>query len=174
VRRDVAKEINKTLKAEVKATLEAASASALGNVPIPAWVVDRVHDITADWYPFIKQTAPLRKRRLNEKETTGSGYIVNAYEENAGDAAERLQDFYFGLEQDMRAGGTPFISKRKDKDKEKDAESEAEDEKVRDKREQERMGGETRIRAVMEVVESTITSLFYDRYVSITLQFHFC
>ncbi|KAF5316222.1 hypothetical protein D9619_006641 [Psilocybe cf. subviscida] len=159
VRRDVAKEVNKTLKAEVKAALEATSASALGHVPVPGWVVDRVHDITADWYPFIKQTPPLRKRKLNEKETSGSGYVVNAYEENAGDAAERLQDFYFALEQDMRAGGTPFISKRKDKD----AESEAEDEKVRDKREHDRMGGETRIRDVMEVVESTITSLFYDR-----------
>lgn len=120
---------------------------------------ERVHDITADWYPFIK-SPPLKKSVENGGKDAHSGYIVNSIEENPDDAAERLQDFYFSLEQDMRAGGTPFISRRKDKEDETDAE----DEKEREKREHDRMESETRIREVMEAVEGTITSLFYDRY----------
>ena len=48
--------------------------------------------------------------------------------------------------------------------KEKENETDAEDEKDREKREHDRMESEARIREVMEAVESTITSLFYDRY----------
>lgn len=122
---------------------------------------ERVHDITADWYPFIK-SSPSKKRVGSENggKDAHSGYIVNPIEENPDDAAERLQDFYLSLEQDLRAGGTPFIPRRK----EKESETDAEDENEREKREHDRMEGETRIREVMEAVEYSITSLFYDRY----------
>jgi hypothetical protein len=125
-----------------------------------------VHDITADWYPFIK-SSPLKKRVGSENggKDAHSGYIVNPIEENPDDAAERLQDFYLSLEQDMRAGGTPFIPRRKEKESEMDVE----DERDREKREHDRMESETRIREVMEAVECTITSLFYDRYENCSL-----
>jgi len=144
---------------KLKAAL--ASTSSLGNVPVPSWVSERVHDITADWYPFIKSS--LLKKRVgseNGGKDAHSGYIVNPIEESPDDAVELLQDFYLSLEQDMRAGGTPFIPRRKEKENETDAE----DERDREKREHDRMGSETRIHEVTEAVECTITSLFYDRY----------
>jgi hypothetical protein len=144
-----------------------ANASSSGSIPIPSWVAERIHDITADWYPFIKNpTVSLQKRLANTHDKSGkdhgNGYLVNPFEESPEDAAERLQDFYLALEQDMRLGGTPFIPRSKDRD----PESDVEDEKDREKRESDRMESETRIREVMEAVERMITSLFYDRYVS--------
>lgn len=158
MRKDLAKEINKSLKNELKAAL--ASTASLGNIPVPSWVAERMHDITADWYPFIKNSSGSSKNS-RDSSGNGNGYIVNPIEESPDDAAERLQDFYLELEQDMRAGGTPFILRRR----EKEGEGEAEDEKDREKREHDRMESETRVREVMEAVERTITSLFYDRYV---------
>ncbi|KAF8159896.1 hypothetical protein B0H34DRAFT_705261 [Crassisporium funariophilum] len=159
VRKDLGKAMNKTLKGELKAALSATAS--LGNIPVPGWVTERVHDMTAQWYPFVKapSSSPLKKRLGADKDSNINGYLVNPIEEMPEDAAERLQDFYLCLEQDMRVGGTPFISKRR----EKDAESDVEDEKEREKREHERMESETRVRDVMEAVERTITSLFYDR-----------
>jgi len=158
IRKDIGKEINKALKNELKAAL--AATSTLGNVPVPSWVLERVHDVTADWYPFIK-SLPSKKKLGSEKgDKDAHGYIVNPIEENPDDVAERLQDFYLSLEQDMRASGTPFIPRRM----EKETETIAEDEKNREKREHVSMESETRISQVMEAVECTITSLFYDRY----------
>ena len=59
----------------------------------------------------------------------------------------------------MRVGGVPFSSKRRKES------LEGEDEKERDKREHEMMESETRARDIMEAVERTITSVFYDRFV---------
>ncbi|PPQ92317.1 hypothetical protein CVT25_008523 [Psilocybe cyanescens] len=162
VRKDLAKEINKALKNELKAAL--ATTTSLGNIPVPSWVAEKVHDITAEWYPFVKKSSGSLKRlgpERNSKDSNGNGngYVVNPIEESPDDAAERLQDFYLELEQDMRAGGTPFIPRRR----EREGEGDAEDEKDREKREHERMESETRVREVMEAVERTITSLFYDR-----------
>ena len=128
---------------------------------------ERVHDITTDWYPFIK--SPQLKKKVGSEhggKDTHNGYVVNLIEESPDDAAEHLQDFYLSLEQDMRAGGTPFIPQQKEKENEIDAE----DEKDREKCEHDRIESETQIREVMEAVESTITSLFYDQY-EITLFF---
>jgi hypothetical protein len=162
VRKEIGREMNKILKAELKVALNASSAS-LGNVPMPSWIVERVQDVTAAWYPFVRTPSgsPLKKKLASEKETSSIGYFVNPVAENPDDAAERLQDFYLCLAQDMRVGGIiPFSSKRREKD-----ESDGEDEQERDKREHEMMEIETRVRDVMEVVERTITTLFYDRFV---------
>ncbi|KAF8963394.1 hypothetical protein BDZ97DRAFT_1820620 [Flammula alnicola] len=159
VRKEIAKEINKALKGELKAAL--AATTSLGN--IPSWVAERVHGMTTEWYPFVKKPSPSPLKKLSNekggKDVNGNGYVINSIEESPEDSAERLQDFYLSLEQDMRVGGTPFIPRWKDKD----AESDAEDEKEREKREHDRMESETRVREVMEAVERTITSLFYDR-----------
>jgi hypothetical protein len=157
--------MNKILKTEVKAALNASSS--LGNIPMPSWVVERVQELTAIWYPVVKgpTNSPLKKKGSSEKEFSSIGYFVNPIAENIDDAAERLQEFYLCLAQDMRVGGVPPSSKRE----EKDVELDGEDEQERDKREHEMMQSETRIRDIMEVVECTITSLFYDRFVFIFL-----
>ncbi|KAF9482648.1 hypothetical protein BDN70DRAFT_874835 [Pholiota conissans] len=160
VRKDLAKEMNKAIRAEVKAAI--AHVASLEGVPIPTWVTERIHDLTADWYPFVKNKALTLQRRLAGEKSgkdNGNGYIVSTFEESLGDTEERLQDFYLALEQDMRLGGTPFIPKTK----ERDPESDAEDENDREKRENDRMESETRIREVMEGVERMVTSIFYDR-----------
>ena len=158
--------MNKILKAELKAALNASTS--LGNVSMPSWIVERVQDVTAGWYPFVKapSSSSLKKKTGSEKETNSIGYFVNPVSENPDEAAERLQDFYLCLAEDMRVGGMPFSSNRREKDHELDGV----DERERDKRELEMMEIETRVRDVMEVVERTITTLFYDRFVP----FSFC
>jgi hypothetical protein len=143
------------------------ASTSLGNIPMPSWIIERVQDMTATWYPFIKApSSSLKKKKItgSEKETSSIGYFVNPDAENPDDAAERLQDFYLCLAEDMRVGGIPFSSTRREKD-----ELDGVDEQERGKREHELMETETRVRDVMEVVERTITTLFYDRFVSFLL-----
>ena len=156
-RKEIGREMNKILKAELKAALNASAS--LGNIPMPSWIVERVQDVTAPWYPFVKSTSisTLKKKTGSEKETSPIGYFVNPFAENPDDAAERLQDFFLCLAEDMRVGGIPVSSpNRREKD-----ELDGVEEQERDKREHE----ETRVRDVMEIVERTITTLFYDRFV---------
>ncbi|KAF8799213.1 hypothetical protein BYT27DRAFT_7149988 [Phlegmacium glaucopus] len=158
VREEIGGEMNKILKAELEAALNATAS--LGSIPMPGWIVERVQDMTATWYPFVKapsSSSVLKKRP--DKETNSIRYLVNPIAENPDEAAERLQDFYLCLEQDMRVGGVPFLSKQS----EKYPESDGEDDKEREQREHEMMESETRVREIMEAVERTITSLFYDR-----------
>jgi len=43
--------------------------------------------------------------------------VVNPIEENMEDIAERLQDFFCSLEQDMRVAGEPAVHKQKEKER---------------------------------------------------------
>ena len=151
VRKEIGKEMNKILKTELEATLTASC------VPMPRWVVERVQDMSSTWYPFVK-APPLKKQLGSETETKSIGYLVNPSTESLDDAAERLQDFYLCLEQDMRVGGV-LVSKWRGES------LDGEHEKERDEGEHEMMESETRVRDIMEAVERTITSLFYDRFV---------
>ena len=85
--------------------------------------------------------------------------MVNPIEENTEDIAERLQDFFCSLDQDMRVAGEPAVHKQKEKEKE----SEADDEPQGEKGENNKMESELKIREVMEAVERVTTWLFYDR-----------
>ena len=167
IHKDISKEMNNALKAEMKAALLAA--------PVPGWVADRTIEFTVDWFPF--STAATTAPHLDKKNSKDRGkvYEVNPVEEVSEDAAERLQDFYFELEQDMRAH-TPFrpkhsipVSKEgstKHADRvEKEPESDADHEKDRERREHEKLDSEAKIRDIMEAVERTVCSLFYDRSV---------
>lgn len=142
MRKDIGKEINKALRSEVKESLAGLS----------SWVVERVLEFTAGLYPLVKAS--------NKGETfpTNSAYVVNVFEETPEEASERFQDFYGMLEQDLRLGGTPFLGRRREEqylgiDAEKDSE----------RRVQEKIESEGKIRDIMEIVEQTICSLFYDR-----------
>lgn len=144
VRKDVAKEMNKALRKEVK--------EALGAAALPSWVSDRVHEFTAEWYPFV------RDKTVGSAGAYGVAWVGEAPE----GAAERVQDFYLGLEQDLRVWGSTFLGRGRggyDGDGEKSARLEDE------KRVRERIDSETKIKEVMDTVERTVCSVFYDRCV---------
>lgn len=136
-----------------------------GSVDIPYWVAERIHDLTTDWYPFIKARSnrSISKDVSSEKSTKdfgGQGNIVNSIEENLEDISELVQDFFASLEQDMRLAGETFTSKRKERGTDSELESESE-------REQDKLESERKIRKVMEMVECMITWVFYDRYIDL-------
>ena len=153
VRKDVGKEINKTIRAELKAALRESTKH--GSVAAPSWISERIHDLTVDWYPFIKNISTEK----STKDFAGKGYVVNPIEASPEDLAELIQDFFASLEQDMRLAGEPFTWKRK----ERGSDSEAEGESEREKWEQDKLESEGKIREVMELVECIVAWLFYDR-----------
>ncbi|KAJ2915560.1 hypothetical protein MD484_g4848, partial [Candolleomyces efflorescens] len=153
VRNDVAKEINKGLRNEVKAAFAAERVHGSGKgFPVPGWVVDRVNDFTADWYPFVKvktkgrsvkdATSPPSSSSSVVSEKSGSGrvYEVNTLEESSDDAADRVQEFLLLLEQDLRAAGTPFVHHHHHhKNRGSDKESDVDVEKEKERREKEEL-----------------------------------
>ena len=161
VRHEVAKQINKALKGEIKGML--ASCSTANTVfPVPSWVNDRVNDFTVDWFPFVRVKTKGRDAP-NVLEKPGSRdreYEVNRPEENSDEAADRVQEFLMLLEQDLRAAGTPFLHRRMSGDSNFDVEKE------RERREREGIQVEMRVREVIETVERIVCSLFYERSVS--------
>ena len=60
--------MNKILKAGLKAALNAGTS--LANIQTPSWIVDRVQDMTATWYPFVKAPSSSSLKKM-----TGSDYI---------------------------------------------------------------------------------------------------
>jgi hypothetical protein len=162
VRKDVGKEINKTIRAELKAALRESTKH--GSVAVPSWITERIYDLTVDWYPFIKAQSNSSANKnvsmeKSAKDFGGKGYVVNSIEESPENLAELIQDFFTSLEQDMRLAGEPFTWKRK----ERGSDSEAEGESEREKWEQGKLESEGKIREVMEMVECIVTWLFYDR-----------
>lgn len=145
VRRDVAREINNALRAEMKAGLKSR--------PLPHWVTERIHDLTGRWYPFVGVAASNKNDSVEKDQM----FVVNPLEEGVEDVSEQLQDFFASLEQDLRLDGDSSSSSKK---AEKEVESEVDDTTDRGKRE---MESEANIRETMEAVERLITWLFYDR-----------
>ncbi|KAJ7628718.1 hypothetical protein FB45DRAFT_43419 [Roridomyces roridus] len=140
VRKDVARAIDRTLRAELHAACGA-----------PPWVAERVDTFVAPWYPFS------RIRRGGDKSgsnNSSSNYVVG--DPLAGMAPEEIgemvQGFYAKLEEDLRVGG---ISGRR---KASEA-SETEDEKEKEEK-------EAWIHEVLTCVERTICVLFFDRLFS--------
>lgn len=138
VRNEVAKEVNKGLRAELKSVL-------LGSTP--NWVVDRVLYFTTEWMPFVR----VRGSKRDGLERVG--YVVNALEESSDDAADRVQEFLGLLEEDLRGA---MVKRRTSSEGEADTE----------KGEKEAEGFQERIREILELVERVVTSLFYERYVA--------
>ena len=85
--------MNKILKAELKAALNAGTS--LADIQMPSWIVDRVQDMASTWYPFVKvPSSSLNKMTGSEKETSLIGYFVNLAAENPDEAAGRLRGFF--------------------------------------------------------------------------------
>ena len=168
--------MNDALRQEVQNSLSSSHTSG----PLPAWVVDRVHEFTAQWYPLVKDTDPVLVPAPGKKvigmgsggkgKEEGYDLIVNRVMEMPEIVSARLQDLYLGLEQDVRIRGLSFWrvgsgegceENDSEQGKEESMEEGSEDEderRVRDK-----IDNEARIKEVMDVVERTICSLFYDR-----------
>ncbi|GLB43313.1 putative VPS9 domain containing protein [Lyophyllum shimeji] len=155
VRKDIAKEINKGLRREVRDTL----ASSEG---MPSWVADRVHEFTADWYPFVKEQAASSRREKGVKEG-GSAYVIPWSEEAPESTTARVQDFYLGLEQEVRVSEGSFLGRLRKEHEHEQEEGERLGEHENEKRVKEKIDSEAKIKHIMEVVERTICSLFYDR-----------
>ncbi|KAF9525927.1 hypothetical protein CPB83DRAFT_817737 [Crepidotus variabilis] len=158
VMKDVGKDINKAIKTELKLSLKGAAAR--GEASIPYWTTERVLDFAVDWYPFVKSPGtPVKAKFGGDRSPRDSGrptFVVNSLEENPDDMADRMQEFFQALEEDMRVSGTPFTTARKESG------SEIADEKEIRKG-TERQEDQLKIQEVMEVVERSINWLFYDR-----------
>ncbi|KAG5339356.1 hypothetical protein C0989_004636 [Termitomyces sp. Mn162] len=155
VRKDIAKDMNKALRREAKSLLET-------GLHMPSWVGDRVHEFTAEWYPFVKEDKNKslllnHRTREKEKKENGDQYVVAWTEEAPENTAERVQGFYLALEQELRLSEESFLA-RLMKEHGENGES-AEDEK----RVKEKIESEAKIQESMETVERTICTLFYDR-----------
>ncbi|KAF8074643.1 hypothetical protein FPV67DRAFT_1665396 [Lyophyllum atratum] len=163
VRKDVGKEMNKALRREVKDALEAGPG-------LPPWVAERVHEFTAEWYPFVKEksTSPsssvLLGRGVREKTAKeGRGpYVVTWVEEGPESTAGRMQDFYLALEQELRVWEGSFLGRMR-KENEHAEEGEKTEGLKDEQRVKEKIDNETKIKQVIDVVEQTVCSLFYDR-----------
>jgi hypothetical protein len=133
-----------------------------GSGSLPHWVTERIHDLTADWYPFVnaRTNGPTLNKNdsgdTSAKDASLQTYVVNLMDENLEDISEHLQDFFASLEQDLRLGGSL-------KKVEKESESELDDATDREKREQGKTQTEAKISETMEAVERLIIWLFYDR-----------
>lgn len=181
--REVARTFLRSLHSDIRVEL--------GNAP--SWVAERVEDFATKTglIPFVK-TKPKSKLGKVEEPTAGpnaGGYAIGtgpATEDGMEGVGQRFQEFYADLEDELTrrkwgsvrgfgrgivqhlngSAATPSDSANTSSDeraadvfdeKEKDVEETAEDQK------------EKRVHEVMEAVERTLCSLFYDRYVHTSL-----
>ena len=90
---------------------------------------------------------------------TKSNYFISSLDDPWNEVAERFQTFYRNLEDDLRSGGSsPSILRKRDKDERRSEEEQdqARAEKVKH--------DEEKIREILEKVERTLCTVFYDRY----------
>ena len=173
LRRDVAKTVLKVIHNDIKRELEMA----------PSWVSERVEDFVTkcDLLPFVKNK-PKSKLvggtggSLNNSDSAPAQYSVTSVLTSQGDSADdgieelssKVQEFYLDLEEELgrrkwRFGKQVFekgthsngsVSSGDEKEgEESDEKDQVEDEK------------EKRTREILENVERTLCSMFYDRYV---------
>ncbi|EGN91890.1 hypothetical protein SERLA73DRAFT_118025 [Serpula lacrymans var. lacrymans S7.3] len=119
---------------------------------LPTWVVDRVQSFTTFLHPLVKAS----KKTLQDIGSSPAKmpYIINPLTESPEEISEKLQEFYSTLEQDLWTGQTSLRRKEGPSvefgdDKERQDKFKAED--------------DLRIREILELVECTICTLFYDR-----------
>ncbi|KAF8877910.1 hypothetical protein BD779DRAFT_1556262 [Infundibulicybe gibba] len=148
-RKEIGREFSKILRNGVKTSLSSAPE------PVPAWAIDKVHEFTAPWYPLIKPLIPRSGNRAEKGSgLMDTGYLINSFGETPEQMSDRLQSFLSELERDLRtwaSGGAAQHSKAE----EGVGEHEKHEWRIQDV--------EERIQAILESVERTICSHFYDR-----------
>lgn len=149
-RKVMGKTMNEALSREIK--------SLLSGQEVPKWVALRVREFCQPWFPFIRapkvissSTAKLVKEN-KDKDT--SEWNVNPDGEGLiEDKMDFMQEFYIQLEEGLQIDLAPSgNSGQSNGDMEKEEMKKVEE-------------SDTRVRNIMELVERTICSLFYDRYV---------
>ncbi|KAG6918160.1 hypothetical protein DXG01_016145 [Tephrocybe rancida] len=162
----LAKDLNKAVRREVEASLEVGVL-----VGMPAWVGDRVHTFTEGWYPFVKEDT-ITKAKAKSAAQEGGKWVIPRTAETPESTAERVQDFYLGLEQELRVSQAESDASFLGRSRKEPAEGgergveggHGEDKgKEEEKRIQEKIDSEGRIKECMDVVERTLCGMFYDR-----------
>jgi hypothetical protein len=134
------KDLAKAIKNEIK--------ESLGNVP--SWVADRVQAFCASMLPFPKKQRSSREGTAVEK--IAPAFTVAAYEELPDELEDAFQSFYELLEEQLKADNSA-TGLRIWEDKQND-ESSVNKEKAQQ---------EGKVREILERVERTLCSVFYDR-----------
>lgn len=158
VRRDVGKVMNESVRREIKTFLNPLTfRTSDGVVEAPEWVVQRVLELSEFWFPFIRapKTVSSSKAAVVEHgaEKEREEWVVNPMEvEYIEDTVDLIQDFYAQLEDYLRVEllGTNGHGETSGQERNERATT---------------MREEIKIRGIIELVEKTICSLFYDRSV---------
>jgi hypothetical protein len=149
VLRDVGKHLTKALRAEIKDLLSAAS--------VPTAVADRVQGLIAIYQPVLKMTK--RSGQPNQSSSLmNPAYEINPRVEDAEDIAQAFQEFYDIIEEELYATGSPNLLTRIRPEG-------SSDEKERERKAKNQELNEVRIKDILEVIERTVCTLLYDRYV---------
>lgn len=169
-RKEVGKEINKSVRRDAKTSLLHSHDRHVDvAVEMPEWVLDRVLEFCEPWFPFVRAPKTISSSKLSgvgggrpdrEKAKDKDEWIVNPVEvESFDDTVDFAQEFYAQLEDYLHVeldGLQPSSTSPAGEDeKEMEADHAASG----------TMESEQKIRGILEVVEKTICSLFYDRYV---------
>lgn len=175
IRKDLAKSLLRALHAEIRKDLTHA----------PSWVADRIDDFVAKngLLPFVKAKSKGSKLVVdgNAVSIVSGGYLVSTgvVSEDGMEGLGRLfQEFYLDLEEELErrkwkhssvkshghhTNGSPIVSSENTSSDEKAMDSP--EEKEKDGEDSEGGEKEKKIREILDVVERTICSLFYDRCV---------
>ncbi|KAF5362430.1 hypothetical protein D9756_002756 [Leucocoprinus leucothites] len=161
LRKDVGKAINQSVRREVKSSLNSSLSLLIApydgvDVDVPEWVLDRVLEFCEPWLPFVRAPKTIPSSKLTAAGVGGGGggggserekeeWIVNPMEvEQFEDTVDFMQDFFAQLEDYLRVElGRGSTSATREQD--------------------EKVESEVKIRSIMELVEKTVCSLFYDR-----------
>ncbi|KAF9440734.1 hypothetical protein P691DRAFT_780012 [Macrolepiota fuliginosa MF-IS2] len=169
VRKDVGKYLNKAIRHEIKDSLRVNK-----DVDVPHWVVERVLEFCEAWFPFVRapkvmptsiprrgQDKDLEKEGEKEKEWIVNPLILE--DDMMEDTVDRVQEFYFQLGEGLRVElGKKGRKHEREVSSCSSVMSVDESEKEKEKHVAEDVN-EARIRGVMELVERTVSSMFYDR-----------
>jgi hypothetical protein len=179
-RRNVARDILRVVHHEIRTGLAPSGA--------PSWVAERVEEFAEreGLLPFVKVKGS--KTKLEDSATLG-GYSVGgglSRDESMDDVGRRFQDFYAGIEEQLvkrkwrgrRSFGKGLVlhhlsgsvSSSADSsnsgDEKESSKDDEETEKESEAEETQEDETEKKIRVVLEAVERTICSVFYDRCVA--------
>ncbi|KAH7908353.1 hypothetical protein BJ138DRAFT_1012992 [Hygrophoropsis aurantiaca] len=132
---------------DIISALSAEIAADLAQENVPPHVVDKVQAFAACLRPFVRAPLP-EKKKLHDIGAGKPPYVVNTLADGPDDIGERFQEFYAQVEDDLRAGEDLGNGDDNDNDQATTTEEERK---------------EVRIREILECVERTLCTLFYDR-----------
>ncbi|KAI0313200.1 hypothetical protein OF83DRAFT_1065909 [Amylostereum chailletii] len=148
--KDVGRQINKALKAEMKEALTVSGA--------PSWVVNRVHEFATGMYPFIKSASGAKRPFTgNNPAQPTQTYTIDPPQETVEELSQQFQDFYAELEDEIYAGASPTTSRAPKGSSEGSTDGDHKKEKGKKRL------SENSVNDPLEVVERVMCSMFYDR-----------